>query len=1574
MKEFPSPPTPITPIADGLEVASERQYARRITNKRDEQERVQKKVFGNWINSHIPGCIQNDLVEELKDGTKLLALLEVLTGQKLPGERGRRLRRPHFISNVNIALELLERRRVKLVNTHPTDIVDGNPSIVLGLIWVIILHFHIQEYFKLASLEQLPYDLRAQSPYLSSPSPGSTSPVLLPTSRASAVLKRALLDYLNTRFKLSINDFTSSWRSGESFLLLIEALMPGIQAVEKGQALSGNQERLQLAFDLAHQLLGIPALFDPEDIDVSSPDERSIMTYVCQFMQKETVLTKESSPSSAESEEIVSLKHWTETVLRTGISSTTVKQLVKEYSKHKHIFQKHESNIEPHAAANWQLIENELFVGKQVMEWIVEAENLMKSYLIPQSSDQVERQLNEHREFFSALPTLENPSHLLVEISGQFQNTISLASEWEAAMVEASDRWLRYKLTKESLKSWLLSAGKKLQPGYDSLTEKQERLDHLKDFFGSAQGNEAILNDFIHSCDDVLTTLPESCHVPLRITLKALETKWTEINDVRAPQHLITMEFELLEHAAERLIKSNPHDAAIGDLYDSMSSLAKDFYSRFQNPTFIDRANLVFDKIGVANNTSVSKNDHTTKKKNSRHRLSIIDESVETISLHTKIDVVGHHEDRNSQGERVTSSRQATEGIGTSEQVEVSANSLFGQLYRKQLSSDPMISQSTIETINGVVTLSDNLELPDLNLSDVAAKEVEESVSSLEADNQEQVTEIPLIVIDEVVTFPKLVEIGDENDNHEFNTGENTIVDDISKTESISVEEEVNSERETLTRVNAQITGQEPLSHSLDMQRETNIELEKVEMVVDEEDDDSDALIERPEKISLQPRRVNKTAATASSKARRVADIIGRLNKIHDWLSHHSIDEFKGTEMTSIDKTTLEKALARKADFEEKRSEMRDIYEDLKVDADETAVDLYSAFVQEIEYSDWDSVLVDVRQHLKESWLEDSQQLVTSTQGILKRNDVSRKDVIEVIAAVSEALENLAQLKTSKISTDSVGERITQLDKLLSDLSTKRTELSVKQSLIRKFDKEMQPFKRWVDEADTALADAVRFTDVQSMKRAIARLLCLAVDIKSKNDAKNRLDQLSAVLQLDSSDDPNLAERRNLSNEVNSKWSKITKVCSKKMASFEKLREVYAKCSKRFSEVNTLVSDAEPNSNYVSISIHEEAKTLCEDFVRTEKEIRKTLSDVNELSDSFPNDCKERCDSWYSNSSQLMKRYDLLTTKRSKLLAAIANYSATNSDLTMAIAHVNSFSDSDKKLVEVNQLLSSIDDGSLSFELYEKLSNIVSDMSVTDKEEIVRRIDGIQSEKVSLQHTLSEMRETLEQECSTLSTLNDHLDSATKTLDEVDVILKPPLSPIVEEVPWQLQATQISGMNFTVAPLTAESLDNRRNLESSKLMSGDFMDTRLNGREKLSWVQEVSSRADDVSSEELNHKEDCWESSVEDSRLERDVGFNSPEVCENSAFNRLDDKDLENSNETRKVLELVKTKRKTTKTRGFFSRALRASLPLQVLMLILTGAASLIPISGDDYCCQLVNNLARSLEPMLNYPHGPVPM
>ncbi|KAF1463237.1 Dystonin, partial [Pygoscelis antarcticus] len=191
----------------------------------------------------------NDLYEDLRDGHNLISLLEVLSGDTLPREKGRM--RFHRLQNVQIALDYLKKRQVKLVNIRNDDITDGNPKLTLGLIWTIILHFQISDIHVTGESEDM-----------------------------SAKERLLLWSQQTTEGYAGIHceNFTTCWRDGRLFNAIIHKYRPDLIDMNT-VAVQSNLANLEHAFFVAEKL-GVARLLDPEDVDVSSPDEKSVITYV----------------------------------------------------------------------------------------------------------------------------------------------------------------------------------------------------------------------------------------------------------------------------------------------------------------------------------------------------------------------------------------------------------------------------------------------------------------------------------------------------------------------------------------------------------------------------------------------------------------------------------------------------------------------------------------------------------------------------------------------------------------------------------------------------------------------------------------------------------------------------------------------------------------------------------------------------------------------------------------------------------------------------------------------------------------------------------------------------------------------------------------------------------------------------------------------------------------------------------------------------------------------------------------------------------------------------------------------
>ncbi|XP_038580116.1 microtubule-actin cross-linking factor 1 isoform X3 [Micropterus salmoides] len=224
---------------------------RAVVRVADERDRVQKKTFTKWVNKHLIKVRKHitDLYEDLRDGHNLISLLEVLSGVTLPREKGRM--RFHRLQNVQIALDFLKQRQVKLVNIRNDDITDGNPKLTLGLIWTIILHFQISEIYVSGESGDL-------------------------TAKEKLLLwsQQATEGYPGLR---CVN-FTSSWSNGRMFNALLHRYRPDLIDMEVVSRQS-NRENLEQAFEIAESL-GVTRLLDAEDVDVPSPDEKSVITYV----------------------------------------------------------------------------------------------------------------------------------------------------------------------------------------------------------------------------------------------------------------------------------------------------------------------------------------------------------------------------------------------------------------------------------------------------------------------------------------------------------------------------------------------------------------------------------------------------------------------------------------------------------------------------------------------------------------------------------------------------------------------------------------------------------------------------------------------------------------------------------------------------------------------------------------------------------------------------------------------------------------------------------------------------------------------------------------------------------------------------------------------------------------------------------------------------------------------------------------------------------------------------------------------------------------------------------------------
>ncbi|XP_029132768.2 uncharacterized protein clmnb [Labrus bergylta] len=277
-----------------------------VQQPQDDRKAVQRRTFTRWMNALLQRCDPpvevHDLFTDIQDGRILMALLEELSGCKLLYRYRSSSHRIFRLNNISKALAFLDDRHVKLLGIDASGIADGVPAVVLNLVWNIILHFQVKEVTGglqrrlSSSLSSLSMNSHPSSSDLS-PEPRdfsshSCSPTPSKGRRATRKPKyhgkalKTLLQWVQgctLNFGVEVLDFGKSWRSGLAFLAMIKSVNPSL--VDLRESLTREpRENIQLAFNTAHYSLDIPPLLELEDVLCSSPDEKSIITYVSMFL------------------------------------------------------------------------------------------------------------------------------------------------------------------------------------------------------------------------------------------------------------------------------------------------------------------------------------------------------------------------------------------------------------------------------------------------------------------------------------------------------------------------------------------------------------------------------------------------------------------------------------------------------------------------------------------------------------------------------------------------------------------------------------------------------------------------------------------------------------------------------------------------------------------------------------------------------------------------------------------------------------------------------------------------------------------------------------------------------------------------------------------------------------------------------------------------------------------------------------------------------------------------------------------------------------------------------------------
>ncbi len=177
----------------------------------------------------------------------------------------------HKLDNLSVVFNFLDKAGIKTL-AKPQNVLEGNITMILGLMWTLILEFDINRAMKAAAARaavgqgQRSFDFK----------PGAAKDNLLGWTRAHT-----------SPYDQNPQNFDKDFSDGKTLLALVHSLRPDLF---KWNEMDKTNPRANVvtAMNLADQHMGIPPLLDPDSLTSGHPDEKSVMTYVVNFMTYES--------------------------------------------------------------------------------------------------------------------------------------------------------------------------------------------------------------------------------------------------------------------------------------------------------------------------------------------------------------------------------------------------------------------------------------------------------------------------------------------------------------------------------------------------------------------------------------------------------------------------------------------------------------------------------------------------------------------------------------------------------------------------------------------------------------------------------------------------------------------------------------------------------------------------------------------------------------------------------------------------------------------------------------------------------------------------------------------------------------------------------------------------------------------------------------------------------------------------------------------------------------------------------------------------------------------------------------